>query len=76
MGEKIDYYDLKVDVMNVGDRPLRKVLVFVFVYADGRLVEWKYYEFKDLYIGETLTYTFSYLPEELTAYKALAVGSE
>lgn len=73
---EISYYDLKVDVTNVGDKPLNNVLVFVFAYADGRLVEWKYYKFNDLYMGETLTYTFQYLSKELTSYKVLAIGSE
>lgn len=73
---EISYYDLKVDVTNVGDKPLKNVLVFVFAYADGRLVEWKYYKFNDLYMGETLTYTFQHLSKELTSYRVLAIGSE
>lgn len=61
---------------NIGNKPLSEVWVFVFTYVNGKLVKWNYHMFEDLYMGETQTYTFTGLPEDITTYKVLAVGSE
>jgi len=73
---EISYYNIRVNVTNVSNKPLSEVLVFIFVYVNGKLAKWDYHRFEDLYIGETQTYTFTDLPEDVTTYKVLALGSE
>ena len=71
-------YTVRVTITNVGDEPIDKVVIFVFPYEDGKFAEtyWEYHEHtvENLYIGETYSYDFTYLPEEMTSYKVLAVA--
>ena len=71
-------YTVRVTITNVGDEPLDKVVIFLFPYKDGKFAEtyWEYHTHtvENIYIGETYSYDFTYLPEEMTSYRVLAVA--
>ena len=79
MKGKYSDYNVKVTVTNVGSEPLALVWIFLFPYVDEKLeFRTRYtHSFESLYIGETYSHTFTWVPDEMTSYKVLAVaGSE
>lgn len=71
-------YTVRVTITNVGDEPIDKVVIFLFPYVDGKFAE-EYFEYsthsvENIYIGETYSHDFTYLPEKMTSYKVLAVA--
>jgi prefoldin subunit 5 len=76
---EVSSYTIRVNVTNVGNEPLHIVLIFLFPYKDGKLVEYwsplKYSKsVESLYIGESYSYNFTLVPKEITSYKVLAVA--
>lgn len=72
-------YNVRVTVTNIGDKPLKRVFMFIFPYVGDKLCEYwdpiSYsYEVRDLYVGENASFTFVFLPEDMTSYKILVVG--
>jgi len=73
-------YIVRVNVTNVGDEPIDKVLIFLITYKDGKFAESYFYgeyhshTVENLYIGETYSYNFTDLPDDMTSYKVLAVA--
>ena len=89
MKGKYSDYNVKVTVTNVGSEALASVWIFFFPYVDEKLVfitrvdekpvfQTRYtHSFESLFIGETYSHTFTWVPDEMTSYKVLAVaGSE
>lgn len=73
-------YDINVTVTNISNEPLDVVWIFLFVYVDGRLCEyWSplgySHSVENLYIGESYSYTFTYITEDMTSYKVLVIGA-
>lgn len=75
LGE-LDRYKVRVTVTNIGNEPLEKVWIFIFPYIGDKLCEWSSYYYvatvENLYMGESYTHEFDYLPREMTSYKVLA----
>jgi predicted Holliday junction resolvase-like endonuclease len=72
-------YDVKVTVTNVGAEPLDVVWIFLFPYRDGKVAGyWSEVAYskkvESLYVGESYSYTFEYIPKEMTTYRVLAVA--
>jgi len=70
-------YNVRVTVTNVGDEPIDKVVILLFPYINGKFTE-TYYGYKShsvesLYLGETYSYDFTGITEDMTSYKVLAV---
>ena len=86
MKGKYSDYNVKVTVTNVGSEALASVWIFFFPYVDEKLVfitrvdekpvfQTRYtHSFESLYIGETHSHTFTWVPDEMTSYKVLAVA--
>ena len=74
---ELDRYKVRVTVTNIGNEPLEKVWIFIFPYIGDKLCEWSsYYHLatvENLYMGESYTHEFDYLPREMTSYKVLAL---
>jgi hypothetical protein len=73
------HYTVKVTVTNVGEKPLSKVWIIIFVYKGDKLIEgwdpfWYSKSVENLYIGESYSYNFTYLPKDMTSYKVIAVA--
>jgi len=72
-------YSVRVNVTNVGDKPIDKVLIFLITYKDGKFTEgylygqYSSYTVENLYIGETYSHEFTVSPD-MTSYKVLAVA--
>ena len=72
-------YSVRVNVTNVGDKPIDKVLIFLVTYKDGKFTEgylygqYSSYIVENLYIGETYSHDFTVSPG-MTSYKVLAVA--
>ena len=78
LGE-LSSYTVKVTVTNVGTEPLSRVLIFLFPYKDGTLVDnWGTFYYsksvENLYMGESYSYNFTWIPKEMTTYKVVAVA--
>jgi len=72
-------YTVRVTVTNIGSNPIDECWIFLFPYVDGELCEyWNVFSYiysvESLYIGETYSHDFTYLTEEMTSYKVLAVA--
>ena len=71
-------YTVRVTITNVGDEPIDKVVIFLFPYEDGKFAEeyfwYESHSVENIYIGETYSHDFTYLPEEMTSYRVLAVA--
>jgi len=71
-------YTIRVTIMNIGDEPLDRVVIFVFPYKDGKFAEtysgYNSHTVENIYIGETYSYNFTGLPDDMTSYKVLAVA--
>jgi archaellum component FlaC len=72
-------YTVRVTVTNVGTEPLSRVLIFLFPYKDGKLIDnWGTFYYsksvENLYMGESYSYNFTDVPEEMTTYKVIAVA--
>lgn len=70
-------YTVRVTIVNIGDEPMDEVWIFLFPYVDGKIEYWSIYSHvhsvESIYIGETYSHDFTYLPDEMTSYKVLAV---
>jgi len=71
-------YTVRVTIENIGDESMDTVWMFLFPYVDGKLCEyWSFFSYthsvESIYIGETYSYNFTYLPDDMTSYKVLAV---
>lgn len=67
-------YTVRVNITNIGDKPISKVYIFLFPYTNGEFTE-KYYSntAESLYIGETYSHDFR-ISAETTSYRVLAVA--
>jgi hypothetical protein len=76
MKGKYSDYNVKVTVTNVGSESLALVWIFLIPYVDEKLEFQTMYthSFESLYIGETYSHTFTWVPDEMTSYKVLAVA--
>jgi len=69
-----DIYTVRVNITNIGDKPIGKVYVFLFPYTNGEFTEkYDYNIVESLYIGETYSHDFR-ISSETTSYKVLAVA--
>jgi len=71
-------YTVRVNVTNIGNESIDKVVIFFFRYIEGKFdetyfAEYRFHSVEDLYIGETYSYDFTYSTKDMTSYKVLAV---
>lgn len=66
-------HTVRVNITNIGDKPIGKVYIFLFPYTNGEFTE-RYDSniVESLYIGETYSHDFR-VSEDMTSYKVLAV---
>jgi len=72
-------YTVKVTVTNVGTEPINTVWILLFPYKDDKLVEyWNTISYskcvESLYIGESYSCNFTWVPKEMTTYKVVVVA--
>ena len=69
-------YYVRVNVTNIGDKPLKDVWIFLFRYKGGEL-EWNSWsgckDIENLYLGETCSYDFQ-IYDDVTSYIVFAIG--
>jgi peptidoglycan hydrolase CwlO-like protein len=72
-------YTVKVTVTNVGTEPINTVWILLFPYKNDKLIEgWSPLSYskkvESLYIGESYSYNFTWVPKEMTTYKVVVVA--
>jgi hypothetical protein len=71
-------YTVIVNVTNISNRPLDHYFLFLFPYADGKLLKYLSFPFvygtKRLDIGEVFSWNFTDVPKEMTTYKVFAAA--
>jgi hypothetical protein len=76
---KLWHYIVSVNVTNVGEEPLSKVWIFLFPYKGDKLIEdWNPLSYskciENLYMGESYSYNFTWVPKDMTTYKIIALA--
>jgi|GEM_PF-6912045 len=71
---KLTGYTVRVTVVNVGNEPLEKVYIWLFIFnKDNKLIRDDYDYAFDLYMGESYTRDFWGISDEMASYKVIAL---